>query len=316
MKFAVVGPGGVGGYFGARLQGAGHEVHFVGRPGSHLEALRTKGLRLESLLGDLELTVSATSETDEVGPVAAVLVAVKSQHTADVLPAIVPLIGAETVVVSLQNGLGNEELLADAVGEGRVLGGLVYLLATIDEPGLVRHIAGPATLIFGEMGGGSSERGRALLTAFGSAGIEATLSEDIRSDLWSKFAFICAASGVTALSRLTMGEIRAEPEAFGVYRALLDEAAAVARAEGAALSEERLAGHVQFALDTEPGLRSSLHHDISLGKPTELESLQGELVRRARRAAVSSAGGRDRLRAAQAAGARARCRRLGLSLAE
>lgn len=281
MRIAVLGAGGIGGYYGARLAEGGADVALIAR-GEHLAALRRDGLHLRSPLGDEDLTLPATDAPWELGEVDAVLVTVKSQDTRDAAQMLEPLVGPSTAVVSLQNGLGNEELLAETVGAEHVLGGVCYLLATIREPGVIEHVGGPATVVFGELAGGRSERAEALHHAFVAGGVDARVSEDVRVDLWTKFSFIVALAGMTAATRLPIGTIRSSPPAWELFRRLLREVAAVAAAEGVELDDEVLARHEQLAHDFEPDVRSSLHHDLSHGKPLELDALHGELLRRAR----------------------------------
>ncbi len=285
MRIAVYGAGGVGGYFGGRLARAGEDVSFVAR-GRHLEALRSRGLRVKSTFGDFDVVAPVTDDPASIGPVDFVLFTVKSQDTPGAASRLGPLLGPETGVVSLQNGLGNEEAIGAVIGPDHVLGGVAYILSTIGEPGLIVHSGGPASVVFGELHHGQTDRARRLLAAFERAGVDATLSDDVQAVLWDKFALICALSGATAAIRLPIGEIRETPESWHLYETLLDEAAAVAASEGVELSEATLQRQKAFALGLEPGVYSSLHYDMTNGKPMELESLQGELLRRAAAAGV------------------------------
>jgi 2-dehydropantoate 2-reductase len=280
MKIAVIGAGGVGGYFGGRLAAAGEEVTMVAR-GRHLDAIRDHGLRVESTFGDFEVEVAAVDDPRLIGPVDAVLVAVKSQDTVTVADNLAPVIGSETAVVSLQNGLGNEEAIGEAIGLDHVLGGVAYILSTIGEPGLIVHKGGPASIVFGELDGTRTPRATRLHEALVGAGIDATLTDSIRVVMWDKFALICALSGATAAIRLPVGAIRSTPESWDLYRAMLREASAVAEAEGVELPVGALDRQEAFALGLEPGVFSSLHYDLTHDKPMELESLQGALLRRA-----------------------------------
>lgn len=281
MRVAVFGAGGVGAYFGGRLAQSGAEVHLIAR-GTHLDALRRGGLRVRSTKGDFDLHLPSTDEPSEIGPVDYVLFTVKSHGTSAAAAQICPLLHETTAVLSLQNGLGNEETIAAQVGVEHVMGGVTYLLSTIAEPGVVVHSAGPATVIFGELDGRKSERAQQLLAALLDAGVEVTLSDDVRSAIWDKFAFICALSGMTAAVRLPLGDIRSEPESWEMFRDILREAAAVASAEGIEFSKEALDRHEEMAQGLEAGTFSSLHYDMTHNKPMELEVLQGELLRRAR----------------------------------
>lgn len=285
MRVAVYGAGGIGAYFGGRLALAGVEVHLIAR-GAHLETLRRDRLRVHSTKGDFEIVLPATDDPGEVGPVDFVLFTVKSRDTASAAAQLDPLLHPDTAVVTLQNGLGNVESIAAAVGSQHTMGGVAYLLSTITDPGVVVHSGGPATLIFGELDGRRSDRAGRLLDAFHAAGVDATLSDEIWRAVWDKFVFICALSGMTAAVRLPIGDIRAVPESWQMFRDILREVAAVAAAEGVVLSDDAVDRHEAFAQSLEPGIFSSLHHDLTTGRPMELEALHGELVRRARNHAV------------------------------
>lgn len=285
MRVAVYGAGGVGGYFGVRLAASGVEVHLIAR-GVHLQALQAGGLRVRSIKGDVEAHLPATDDPAEVGPVDVVLFTVKSHHTTAAASSLMPLLHDTTAVLSLQNGLGNEEAIAAVIGEGHVMGGVTYLLSTIAEPGVIAHTAGPATIVFGELDGSTSERAVRLLHALVGAGVAATLSDDVRTAIWDKFAFICALSGLTAAVRLPIDDIRDVEESWELFRQLLREVASVAAAEGSVLGEGAMERHEEFARRLEPGTFSSLYFDLVHGKPMELDALHGELVRRARRVQV------------------------------
>ena len=282
MRIGVVGTGGLGGYFGGRLARAGADVHFVAR-GAHLAALRSDGLRVRSVRGDFELPVNATDDPAEIGACDVVLVCVKSFDTEAAAASLPPLLHDRTGVLTLQNGVDNEEKLAAAIGEERVLGGAAYILASISEPGVIRDAGGPASIIFGELDGSRSERAERLLGWFDRAEIPARLESDIRAQLWDKFAFICALAGMTAGSRRPIGDIRARPESWAMLRRVVEEVVALAEAEGVHLADDTVDRHCGFAEQLEPGGTSSLYHDVVHGKRLELEALHGFVVRRARR---------------------------------
>jgi 2-dehydropantoate 2-reductase len=287
VKVVVVGAGGVGGYFGGRLVQSGVDVAFVAR-GAQLEALRTDGLRVRSVRGDFEVPVTATDDPSVLGPADYALVTVKSYDTDEVAHSIRPVVGERTAVVSLQNGVDNEERLAGVLGEDRIVGGAAYIFATIAGPGVIDHTGGPARLVVGEWHGGTSDRVAALVQAFEAAGVDVEESADIRAVLWSKFAFICAQAGVTAAVRLPIGEILAVQAGRELFRTLSAEVCAVAAAEGVGLGRDLPDKNLAFADGLEPDSTSSLHHDLVHGRRMELEALLGEVVRRgeARRVAV------------------------------
>jgi 2-dehydropantoate 2-reductase len=279
VKVAVFGAGAVGGYFGGRLAGAGADVHLIAR-GAHLDALRERGLRVHSVRGDFEVPLPATDEPGEIGPADLVLVCVKAFDTDAAAARLGPLLGAETAVISLQNGIDNEERLAHAVGPERVLGGAAFVFAEIAEPGLIEHRGGPSTIAFGELDGGTSGRTERLLGVFREAGIAERVEADIRATLWEKYAFICAQSGMTATTRLPIGALRASERAWAMFRRILAEVVALAAAEGIVLSDDVVDRLAAFAESLEPTARSSLHDDLVAGRRMELEQLHGEAVRR------------------------------------
>jgi 2-dehydropantoate 2-reductase len=290
MKVTVIGAGAVGGYFGGRLAHSGVDVSFLVREGPHLEALRTTGLRVRSVRGDFTVPVTATADPAVLERSDYVLVTVKSYDTDQVASQLRNLGGEDTAVVSLQNGVDNEEKLAAAVGPQHVVGGVAYIFATIAEPGVIAHTGGPASIVVGEWSSGEGgDRGRVttLVELLVRAGVSAEASPDIRAVLWSKFAFICAQAGVTAATRLPIGEIRAQPASRQLFADLAAEVCAVAAAEGVRLPAELPRRTLAFADALEPAGFSSLHHDLVSGRRMELDALLGEVVRRGERLGVA-----------------------------
>lgn len=285
MKVTVVGAGGVGGYFGGRLVLAGIDVTFVAR-GEHLEALKAEGLQVRSTRGDFTVPVRATDDLASTDVADYVLVTVKSYDTDRVASMLPSVLGERTAVVSLQNGVDNEDRLADVVGVDQVIGGAAYIFATIVEPGVIDHTGGPASVVVGEWGGGTSERVTALVAAFRDAGVTADVAQDIRRVLWSKFAFICAQAGVTAAVRMPIGEIRSHPAGRELFRNLAAEVCAVAAADGVELPDDLPDKTLGFADALEPGGFSSLYHDLVHGRRMELDALLGEVIRRGERGGV------------------------------
>jgi 2-dehydropantoate 2-reductase len=281
MKIAVVGAGGVGGYFGGRLAQAGEDVQFIAR-GEHLRVLRERGLRVRSARGDFEIRAQATDDPQEVGPCDFVLLCVKSFDTQEVAKKLEPMLGPDAAVVSLQNGIDNEQNIATEVGWEHVMAGAAFIFSVIAEPGVIEDGGGPARIVFGEWDGRQSDRAARLLEAFRGAGVDADVSTNIRQVLWNKFAFICAQAGMTAATGLPIGEIRIVPESMAMFRRLVEEVSAVAAAEGVDLGPGAVDRHVGFAEQLEAGGRSSLHHDMSHGRRMELEALHGTVVRLAR----------------------------------
>ena len=288
MKIAVVGAGGVGGYFGARLAQAGEDVHFLAR-GAHLAAMREHGLRVRSVLGDYDLSSTGTHATDNpagIGPSQVVLFTVKSYDTESAAALLPPMLGPDSVVISLQNGIDNEEKLAAAIGAEHVAGGAAYIFAGIAEPGVIRHTGGPARIVFGEMDGRPSPRLEAFLAACRTANIDADLVENIRVALWTKFAQICAQAGLTASTRRPIGVVRETPPSWKLFRRVLEEGVSVARAEGVQLPENVVESTLAGTLALPPHMYSSLYDDLVAGRRMEVEALHGELTRRAERSGV------------------------------
>jgi 2-dehydropantoate 2-reductase len=285
-RIAVYGAGGVGGYFGARLAQAGAEVHFLAR-GAHLQALREHGLRVRSVKGDFQVQVQATDDPADIGPCDFVLFCVKTFDTDAAAARLGPLLGDGTAVVSLQNGVENEEKLARAVGEDHVMGGAAFIFAGIAEPGVIVHSGGPASITFGELDGRATQRARRLLAWCERAGFQAELSANVKAVLWAKLAFICAQAGMTAAVRLPIGEIRTVDAAWAAFKRLVAEVCAVAEADGSPVPGAAQDSALALAQAIEPGSFSSLHDDLVAGRRMELEALHGFVVRRAAQHAVA-----------------------------
>jgi 2-dehydropantoate 2-reductase len=280
MHIAVIGSGGTGGYFGGLLSRAGEEVIFVAR-GAHLEALRTRGSRVKSkLAGEFTLPVRATDSPNEVGPVDLILFCVKTYDTDSAAESIRPLIGAETMLLSLQNGVDNAERIARIAGHDSGLGAVAYVVSAIEAPGIIAQTAGPGKIIVGELAGGTSARIERLHSVLQRAEIAAEVHPDIRIAIWQKFLFICAFSGVTALTRVPIGPIVTDQVTHDLFRGTVEEAEAVARASGIELPEDCVEQALATAAAVEPWGRGSMYHDLANGLRLELEALNGEVVRR------------------------------------
>lgn len=283
MRIAVIGSGGVGGYYGALLQQTGHEVAFLAR-GAHLAAMREHGLRIESAIADpVTLSVRATDRPDEVGPVNLMLFTVKSYDTEAAGALLPPLLGKDTAVLTLQNGVENVDVLINAVGRQHVLGGASYIFSTIAEPGIIRHSGGTRRIVFGELDGSRSPRAAAILGAFTATGAPVELSGQILLEMWQKYIIITAQGGMTALTRLSIGVIRQTPETFEMYLDAAEEVAAVGRAHGIPIPDGQRDRVRRFAESLEAGNYSSLHHDLTHGRRMELDALPGYVVRLGRR---------------------------------
>jgi 2-dehydropantoate 2-reductase len=278
MRIAVVGAGGVGGYFGAKLARAGESVLMLAR-GPHLAAIRRDGLHVRSAPeGESLAKVEAVDSFAGQPAVDMALFCVKSFDTRAAAEALRPVLGPSTGVVSLQNGVDNEETIDEVLGRGVALGGAAYVFAGIDSPGVIRHtFAG--RIAFGELDGRVSERATRLRDALAHAGVPVDLVTDIRRVLWEKYLLISAQAGMTALSRCPAGVLRETPESWGMYRLILEELAAVARAAGVTLSQDVVDVVLKQAAAIAPGAFSSLHDDLIQGKRLELEALHGHAVR-------------------------------------
>jgi 2-dehydropantoate 2-reductase len=286
MKIGIVGAGGVGGYFGGRLALAGTEVGLVAR-GEHLAAIRERGLQVRRDEGDFTVRVAASDDPADIGPCDAVLFCVKSYDTDAAAALLEPLLKPDTGVLSLQNGVDNEEKIAARIGPGRVLGGVSFILAHIAEPGVVEQTGAVLRTVLGELDGSRSERAERLLAEFQGAGIDSDLADDIQAVLWDKYAYLCALAGLTAATRLPIGQLLSVPETRELFRRMIGEAAEVARAEGVELAPDIVDQKTAFSEQLEPGSFSSLHHDLVTGHRLELDALHGELTRRAARHGVS-----------------------------
>jgi 2-dehydropantoate 2-reductase len=278
MRIAVVGAGGVGGYFGAKLARAGESVIVLAR-GAHLEAIRRDGLRVRSKIdGDFVARVEAVESFGGQAPVDAALLCVKSFDTETAAATLSPVLGFDTGVLSLQNGVDNEEKIDAVLGAGRALGGAAYVFATIAAPGVISHTL-LGRIALGELDGRVSERATRLRDALARAGVPVEIAPDIRRVLWEKYLLISAQAGTTALTRSPIGVIRDTPQTWRMYRLIVEELAAVARAAGIALPGEVVETIVKSASALAPGAYSSLYHDLVHGKRLELEALHGHAVR-------------------------------------
>ena len=282
MKIAVYGAGGVGGHFGGLLAVAGAEVHLIAR-GAHLAALRDNGLSVHSVRGDFVVRLPATSDPADIGPSDYVLFCVKSFDTDTAAAQLEPLVGEDTAVLSLQNGVETEDRLAGVIGYDHVMAGLTFIFLTIEAPGVIAHAGGPGNVVFGELDGSRSKRATRFLDLCVKAGIEARIAEDIKAEKWDKFAFITAQAGMTSAVRLPIGDIRSIPESLDAFKGITSEVCEVARAEGVELPADTVERHASLTQRLEPGGYSSLHHDMTHGNRMELEALHGTIVRLAHR---------------------------------
>jgi 2-dehydropantoate 2-reductase len=281
MRIAVMGTGGVGGFFGAKLALAGHDVTFIAR-GRHLAAIRERGLRVDS--GPSPMHVANARATDDpaaVGPVDVVMFCVKLWDVDAAAAQIGPLLAGGGVVVPFQNGLDAPEILERVHGGARVVGGVAYIAATIAEPGVIAHTGSMARLRVGAFPGGPADRAEAFAAAARAAGIDVELTADIRRALWEKFCFLSALSGCTCLARSSLGVVRGDPDLRATFEAAVTEAFDVGRKAGVALPDDYVARQMA-ALDALPAeMKASMLHDLVAGRRLEAPWLSGAVARMA-----------------------------------
>ena len=289
MKIAILGSGAVGGYYGAHLSRAGHDVTFIAR-GAHLAAIRERGLEIRSpALGDFVARARAEEDTSRVGPVDLVLFAVKTYDNPTALPLLRPLLGDSTAVLSVQNGVDSPAEVAQVAGEARTLGGTTYIATALESPGLIVQTGTHRRIVFGEAFGALpnvSERVTHIHETFRAADIQSEAVGDGRVPIWEKFVFLAALAGFTGAARLPIGPVWGDAFTKAQFLAACREIEAVARAEGVPVAADVVNRIVPY-VDAIPGsMRSSLLIDLQQGKRIEVEALQGTVVRRAAKLGV------------------------------
>lgn len=277
MRIAVIGSGGVGGYFGARLAQGGADVTFLAR-GAHLAAMRSEGLMIEGPDALHLDKVQATDDPAKMGVADLVMFAVKLWDTDTVLEQIRPVVGPDTVLISFQNGVLKDTYLRAKYSPAQIMGGVGYVATTIDRPGVIRQTGPMQRLIFGEFDGRRSERGEAFLRACRSGGINAELSPNINRDIWQKFVFLVGLSGTTTSIRLPIGPIRENPQTRQFLLDVMREVVAVGRAHGVDLPEDYAELRLKLADDVAYDMSASMHHDLQNGRPLEVRWLSGGVV--------------------------------------
>ena len=289
MRIAVMGTGSIGSYFGGILALSGQQVALIAR-GENLAAIRANGLRIQT--DDELLTIpcgdylSATDDPAAVGPVELILLTVKTYQNAVAVPAMRSLVGDNTTVLCLQNGIDSYQAAAEILGAEKVLPGAAYIEAARIGPGMVKQSGSVVRIAFGEADGSDSQRGRTILRTLSEAGINAQFSPDIRQVLWTKFLFIATMAGVTSLSGETMAEIMPRPEWRQVIVNCMREIETVARASQVALAPDIVEATVAYIEGDLDDMHASMHADIMAGRPLELEALTGAVVRAGRSAGV------------------------------
>jgi 2-dehydropantoate 2-reductase len=278
MRIAAMAAGAVGGYFGARMADAGHDVFFIAR-GAHLAAIKNSGLKIESVHGDLHLPKpNVTDDPAKVGPVDIVLFAVKLWDTEQAAEAARPLMGPDSRLITFQNGVDSLDRVSAVVGADRTVGGATYIATTIAAPGVVKHSSQFARMVVGRPDKKPDAKLQAFVDAAKAAKLDITLSSDIERELWQKFIFLTAMAGSTASLRSAIGPIRADPELRAFFRALMEEAFAVGKAKGVALDHAYIDERMAFVMDkVEPGMKASMAHDLERGNRLELDWLAGKV---------------------------------------
>lgn len=285
MRIAIMGSGGLGGYFGARLVQGGADVHFVAR-GKHLEAMRSNGLRIEGPEPVHASKVHATDDPREIGVADVVMLCVKLWDTEQAIAQMRPMVGPGTAIVSFQNGVLKDHYLRAAFDERQLMGGVGYVATTIEAPGVIRQTGPMQRLLFGEFDGSRSKRGQALLAACLAGGIKAELSDQIVREIWQKYVFLVGLSGTTTTIRMPIGPIRSDPRTRAFLLEVMREVVAVGRAHGVALPEDYAQVRLQLADDVSPDMTSSMHHDLQRGNRLEVRWLAGGVVELGRAKAI------------------------------
>src|SRR5262245_42044299 len=286
MRIGIYGTGGAGGHFGARLAQGGEDVVFIAR-GEHLEAIRRNGLVVETDTGEIRVAPArATFDPAEAGPVDVVLLGVKTWQVEEAAARMGPMLGPETFVVPLQNGVDAAGQLIGVLGKERVVGGLCATFSWISAPGRIRSLGSVHSLRFGELDGSPSERTERLRAVFEHAGIRATIPPDIHAWLWQKLLMVVSFGGVGAVTRMPVGVTRAIPETRRMILAAMEEIAAVGRARGIAMAEDAVAQGIAFVDGLDATGTTSLQRDITEGRPSELEAWNGAVVRLGKEAGV------------------------------
>lgn len=287
-RIAMMGSGAVGGYFGGRMAAAGCDVTFIAR-GAHLAAIRERGLQIDSpVLGDTCVhPAMATDDSRAVGLVDYVIVGVKLWDTATAASALLPMLGPETTVLTLQNGVESVEL-ERVIGPQRMVGAVAFIGCAVTAPGVIRHAGTMQRIVVGEFGGGSSPRVERLQTELERGGIEADISDDIRRTIWEKFVFLVGLSAVTTMQRAPLGAVRDDPAARKLMLRAMQETAAVGRARGIDLKDGFAQDRIEFADGLPAEMTSSMHTDLERGNRLELDWLSGAVVRLGREEGIAT----------------------------
>jgi len=286
MRIAIFGTGGVGGFFGGRLANAGEDVTFIAR-GDHLQAIKAKGLKVDSPSGDFVIyPAKATNDVSEIEDVDLVIVGVKAWQVPDAARTMKPLVGRNTTVLPLQNGVEAVPQLVDELGADNVIGGVCRIVSFVVEPGHIRHSGFTPTIIIGELDNQRTDRIARIEQVFKHARLQISVAADIQVALWMKFLFIASFSGVGAIANAPVGVLRADPAGRAQMLSAMEEIYALARAREIKMLPDSV-DTVMASIDGLPeGTTSSMQRDIAAGKPSELEAQNGAVVRMGREAGV------------------------------
>lgn len=286
MKIAIMGTGGVGGYYGGLLAQQGHDVTFIAR-GAHLKAILEDGLQVKSIFGDFHVEpAKVTDNPATIDSVDLVVFCTKTYSIDESAKQIKPLVGAETIVLPLENGIDATDRIGEVVGMGPMLGGATWISSAVEAPGVIKHVSQFRRVVMGELDGRVSTRVKKVHKAFEETGIDAEISENILKVLWTKFVFISAASSLGSLTRLPMGEYRSVPETRDMITSLMREVEAVARAQGVSLDEDVAQKSLDFMDNAAPHIKPSMQLDVAAGRRSELESMVGVIGRKGRELGV------------------------------
>jgi len=283
-----MGAGAIGGYFGGRLAKAGFDVSFIAR-GAHLDVIRKNGLKVLSPLGDFTIhPATVTDDPAEIGPVDVILFMVKNYDTLQAAEQIRPLVGPDTAIIPFQNGVEARAMLSNVLGARHVLGGVAFIPASIQEPGVIKHNAELAKLVFGEFDKQITPRAVAFLDALEKAGVTGEISADISMVLWSKLMFLTSMSAINCITRQPVGLVQSDGETIALYMDAMREVAAVAAAHGVALGEEAIANNMALAKSFPPNNKTSMFQDLEAGRSLEIDYLSGAVVRLGREKGIET----------------------------
>jgi len=286
MKIAIMGTGGVGGYYGGLLAQSKQDVTFIAR-GVHLKTIQKNGLQVKSTFGDFHIQpAQVTDDAAQIGQVDLVVFCTKTYSIDEAANQIKPIVGPNTTVLPLQNGIDAAERIGAVVGMEHLLGGATWISSKVEAPGAIKQISQFRRVVMGELDGQITTRSRAIHKAFEKTGITAEISENILKILWTKFVFISMASGLGSLTRLTIGQYRSVPETREMMTSLMLEVESVARAQGVNLDSDVVQKSLDFVDNAAPHIKPSMQLDVEAGRKSEIEAMIGVVGRKGRELGV------------------------------